>query len=104
MFVSGLLKGSPDSSGLFADSLMRDQFPGQRGQDVVVFVYRLESATIELTFHGQRDEQLLTHQSQTGHLCRPGIDQKPDPNRVLLADAPTPSAGLAQDVYRKSVV
>ena len=60
----------------------------------------LKSFPGKLPLHGERDQEFLSHQAQTGRLHRLFVAKKLHANWAPLSDSPGSSAGLPQRVQR----
>src|SRR5229473_1577952 len=85
-------------AAVLSNSLLNDQFACHRHENVVTIVHRLQAIRCELSFHRQRDEEFLPHESQAGLLDRFGVVKKLDLHIAPLPDPPGTAARL--EAYR----
>src|SRR6266478_5302258 len=97
-----LLDCRPHGISSFPDPLLCHQFASHCHEDVIFLIDRLQTLRRKLAFHGQRDQQLLPHQTKTALLHRLRVVEELHFHRNTLADPPASSARLPKDVDRIS--
>ena len=90
----------PNRRGRISDAVFGHAFPRHRGQHVIIFIECLRPVPAELALHGERNQQLSAHQTQTVRLHRFLIVKVEDADGLALPDPPRASAGLPESVQR----
>ena len=91
-----LMKRLPNRIGGVADSVLLNQFASHSREHVVIVVDTLQAFSGKLAFHGESDQQLLTHEAQTRGLHGAFVAHELHTHATFLPNSPGAPRGLSQ--------